>query len=46
MWLLIPEQVVVRDFFRHHVKLAVDNSLYTDDRKYAFLIYVKTAFYL
>lgn len=45
MWLLIPQQVVVRDFF-HHVKIAVDNSLSTDDLKYAFLIYVKTAFYL
>lgn len=46
MWFLIPEQVVVKDFFPHDVNLATAECLCSDDLKYASLIYVKTAFNL
>lgn len=35
MQFLIPEQVVVKDFFSYDVKLAIEKCLFTDDLKYA-----------
>lgn len=43
---LISGQVVVKVFFPHDVKLAMEKCLSTDDLKYVPVIYVENVFYL